>query len=167
MVKKERGITMISLVITVIVLMILASITTYSGMSTVKESRFLKGVSEMKTMQTKVNEWYEEYKYGDTSFWSKGISLIESSKQEQATKAYNSAKENNLNNTDIGSITEYKYFTKECITDELDVDGIHYDFLINVETRTVILVDGVERNGVTYYSLGEMEGEQFNVDYVE
>ena len=37
MLKQNKGITMISLVVTVIVLMILASITTYSGISTAKD----------------------------------------------------------------------------------------------------------------------------------
>ena len=39
--------------------------------------------------------------------------------------------------------------------------------MINIDTRSVILVDGIENNGITYYSLGEIEGEQYNVNYVE
>lgn len=167
MLKNNKGITMIALVITVIVLIILASITTYSGLSTVKESRFYKAISEMKIMQAKVNEYYEDYKNGDTSFWDKGKNIMETSKKEQAVKAYNATSQNNLNGTDIGDIANYKYYDKDCIKNELDIEGIEYDFIINIETRTVILVDGVQRNERTYYSLCEIEGEQYNVEYVE
>ena len=52
MLKQNKGITMISLVVTVIVLMILASITTYSGISTAKESRYYNAVHQMKVMQS-------------------------------------------------------------------------------------------------------------------
>lgn len=167
MLKNNRGITMIALVITVIVLIILASITTYSGVSTIRESRFYKAISEMKVMQAAVNEWYEDYKSGDSSIWDKGVSLNSSGKNEQITKAYNSAKTNNLNGTDIGDITGYKFYSSNLIVDDLDIDGISYDFIINIETRNVILVDGIERKGVTYYSLNEIEEEQYNVGYVE
>lgn len=165
MLKNNTGITMITLVITVIVLLILASITTYSGVSTINESKFYKAVSEMKVMQAAVNEWYENYKNGDNSVWDKGIDLNLSGKEEQAIKAYNSAKQNNLNGTDIGDITGYKFYSKNVIVEDLDVDGINYDFIINIETRNVILVDGIERNGVIYYSLNEIEEEQYNVGY--
>ena len=61
----------------------------------------------------------------------------------------------------------YKYFSKECIKDDLDIEGINYDFIINLDSRYVILVDGVQNEGKYFYSLGEIEGEQYNVDYVE
>lgn len=61
----------------------------------------------------------------------------------------------------------FKYFSQETINNDLDIDGIKYDFIINIESRYVILVDGIERNGTYYYSLGEIEGEGYNVDYIE
>ena len=61
----------------------------------------------------------------------------------------------------------FKYFSKKIIKDNLDIEGISYDFIINIDSRCVILVDGIEKDGTTYYSLGEIEGEQYNVDYIE
>lgn len=40
--KKEKGITLIALTVTVIILLILASITTYPGISTIKSSKLNK-----------------------------------------------------------------------------------------------------------------------------
>lgn len=167
MLKNNKGITMIALVITIAILMLLAGATTYSGLSTVRDSRYYNAISEIKIMQAKVNEWYEDYKHGDTSIWDKGKNLSGSGKESQAIKAYNSTKKNNLNGIDIGSIAGYKYFDKDSIKNELDIDGISYDFIINIDTRTVILVDGIEKDGIIYYSLCEIEGEQYNVEYKE
>ena len=113
MLKQNKGITMISLVVTVIVLMILASITTYSGISTAKESRYYNAVQQMKIMQSEVNSWYENQKDGDKTEWNKGLLLSSSGKETQCFTAYNSAKDNNLNGSDIGKIADFKYFSKE------------------------------------------------------
>ena len=104
MLKENRGITMISLVVTVIVLMILASIATYSGISTVRDARYYDGIHQMKAMQAEVNNWYEQKKDGDESKWNLGKPITSSSKEEQCVKAYTSAKQNNLTGTDIGGI---------------------------------------------------------------
>lgn len=167
MLKKDSGITMISLVITIIVLIILASITTYSGISSIKDSKYYNGINQMKLMQSEVNRWYEDKKNGNTNEWDKGIEISESGKQVQCIKAFNSASVNNLYSTNIGEIAAYKYFSEKCIKDDLDLEGISNDFIINIDTRTVILVDGVKMAGKFYYSLGEIEGEQYNVEYTE
>ena len=104
MLKENRGITMISLVVTVIVLMILASITTYSGISTARDARYYDGIHQMKIMQSEVNDWYEQRKDGDESKWNLGKTITSSNKEGQCLKAYNSANENNLTGTDIGGI---------------------------------------------------------------
>ena len=56
--KKQEGITLISLVITIIVLSILASVATYSGVSVIKSSKMTAFTTELKIMQTKINTIY-------------------------------------------------------------------------------------------------------------
>ena len=58
--KKENGITLMSLVITIVILIILASIATYSGIEVIKSSKLTKFTTEMKIMQTQVNELYQK-----------------------------------------------------------------------------------------------------------
>ena len=167
MLKNNKGITLVTLVITIIVLTILASITTYSGVSAVKNAKYYNAISELKVMQSKVNEMYEDYKNGENEILQMGVSLEESGKFSQANLAYNTAKENNLNETDIGSLAEYRYYSSDYIKNELDIDGISYDFLVNINTRSVILVEGVIFNSTTYYALCQIDGEQYNVKYEE
>ncbi len=51
--KKQKGITLIALVLTVIILLILASVVTYSGMGIVNSSKLTAFEVELKTMQTR------------------------------------------------------------------------------------------------------------------
>ncbi len=60
--KYNKGITLIALVITVTILIILASVATHSGIDAIKTSKYTKFVSELKIMQTYVNDLYEKYK---------------------------------------------------------------------------------------------------------
>lgn len=64
--KKENGITLMSLVITIVILLILASIATYSGIEVIKSSKLTKFTTEMKIMQTQVNNLYQKYKNNET-----------------------------------------------------------------------------------------------------
>ena len=105
MLKKNKGITMISLAITIIVLMILSSITVYSGVSTAKKSRYYNAIHQMKIMQSEVNDWYENKKNGDETEWNKGISLTLSGKETECKKAYENANIYNTTDSDIGEIT--------------------------------------------------------------
>jgi len=104
MLKENRGITMISLVVTVIVLMILASITTYSGLETAKDAKYYNAINQMKVMQAQVNNWYEEKKNENEEFWNKGVALGASGKETQCIRAYNAAKENNKTGSSVGDL---------------------------------------------------------------
>ena len=59
--KEKKGVTLIALVITIIIIMILASIAIYSGASTIRYAKYNKAKSEIQVMQSYVNEWYKEY----------------------------------------------------------------------------------------------------------
>lgn len=167
MLKRNQGITMVALVITVMILIILASITTYSGLETARESRYYDTVSQMKVMQTKVNEIYEDYTNGDetvkTQISNYGQSIAASGKGTEAEKAYNSVKQSN---SDVaGNFEDYRYYYASYIKDTLDLDGMDYDFIINIKKRTVILVEGIQKDETTYYALCQIPDEQYNVEY--
>ena len=52
----NNGITLMALVITIIILIILASVGTYSGIQVVKSAQFTAFSTELKIMQTQVNK---------------------------------------------------------------------------------------------------------------
>ncbi len=167
MLKDNKGITMVALVITVILLIILASITASSGLNTAEESKYYNAIAQIKTMQTKVNELYEEYSTGNETTQNEilelGKAIADSGKSAEAQEAYNSVQQTDANVA--GNIEDYRYYDVNYISNTFNMSGINYDFLINIKLRTVILVDGIERNGTIYYALCQIPGEQYNVEY--
>ncbi len=54
--KSQKGITIIALVLTIIILLILASVATYTGIESYDRAEQIKFVSQMQLIQTKVDE---------------------------------------------------------------------------------------------------------------
>lgn len=151
--KNNKGITLIALTVMIIIILILVSITTTTGLNVIKESRYHKAIAEMKIMQTKVNELYDEDKNG---IYGEDINLEDS----EIMSAYNLVHKSDSN---IGPIGDFKYWSADYIKNTLDVDGVDGDYIINIKTRTVIYIEGIEIDDDVFYSLDEIEGEQFNV----
>ncbi len=163
------GVTLMSLVITIIVLLLLASIATYSGVNIVKQSKFTKFTTQLKMMQTQVNELYEKYS-GNQSIEING-------KKYTGTEIANIGKEistlsqkNKVFNASTSGITDstgYKYYDKEIIK-ALNIDGLEEEeYFVNVAKRSVISYDGFEYNGKTYYTLEQLPDGLYNVEYSE
>ena len=101
--QKCKGITLVSLVITITVLLILVSVATYSGLNVISSSKLTAFTAELKIMQTQVNAIYEEDKEQQI-----GIGLTEeSSVAAQATKVFTA------NESGITSSEGYRYWSKD------------------------------------------------------
>ena len=107
-VKSSKGITLISLIITIIVLIILASISVYSGISTIRNSRFIEFRLELEIMQTQVDYLNEEYtrlekngEDGESYIQSKGKDLTYSAEEQESFEG-----------AGISDKTNYRYFDK-------------------------------------------------------
>lgn len=170
--KNNKGITLIALSIMIIVILILATMTTTTGLNVIKESRYNKAVAEMKIMQAKVNELYDEYKNeGPILLPAKvnGIDISEVSDEEiidEIEQSYNSVYSKNFNKAEIKA-DGFRFYSSDYIKNTLDLDGVDGDFIININTREVIYIDGIEIDDDVFYSLDEIEGEQYNVPYNE
>lgn len=151
-----KGITLVSLIITVIVLLILASIGTYSGIEVIKSSKFTKFTTEMKIMQTHVNELYDKYKNGDNEILILGKEL--NTVQEQTNKVFT------LETSGITDKTGYRYFDQETIKC-LNIEGIEEEFFLNIEKRSVVSYEGFKYEGTTYYTLEQIPSGLYNVEY--
>lgn len=147
--KKEQGITLTSLVIMIIILLILASITTYSGASTVRYTKFLRAQTGMQIMQTQVNSWYEQVNNGNIEVENYGEDFTETTYSTAFAKA------------GVTDTSNYKLFTEDYIA-SLGIDGVQDDFLISITDRTVILAEGITYQDVTYYT-----AEDFGISNVE
>lgn len=158
-IKKEcKGITLIALAITISLMLILASVATVSGMQVVRHSKFLAFTTELKIMQTQVNELYEKWKVGENV---NGKNILEigqeiSSSDTKAQSAFTGAEE-----TDI---TGYRYYNQATIK-ELNIDDVEGEFLVNVKKRSIISYEGINYEGENYYTIQQVPDGLYNVKY--
>ena len=155
----RKGITLVSLVITIVVLLILASIATYSGIEVIKSSRLTTFTTEMKIMQTQVNELYQRYKDGDNTVLGLGKDL--DSVSEQANKVF-TEKESGITDQN-----EYQYFDQNTIKNVLKIEGVEGEFFVNIKNRSVVSYQGFQYEGKTYYTLEQLPDGLYNVEYKE
>ncbi len=152
--QKCKGITLVSLVITITVLLILASVATYSGLNVISSSKLTTFTAELKLMQTQVNAIYEQDKEQQI-----GIELTEeSSIAEQATKVFTE------NESGITSSDGYRYWSNDEVK-KLGIEGVKQDFFINIKTRSVVSYQGLKYQGKTYYTLNQVPDGLYNVKY--
>ena len=147
-----KGITLISLIVTIVVLLILASIATYSGVGIIRQSKLNRFTTEMKVMQTEVNDLYGRYSNGED------VLNLGKELDGQADKVFTSEA------SGIADKTGYRYYDQETIQ-SLGIDGVEEEFFINIQKRSVISYLGFEYEGTTYYTLDQLPNGLYNVDY--
>ena len=172
--KKNKGITLISLIITILVITILASTAIYSGVTTINSAKLTAFETELKIMQSEVNDLYEKYRSGETilidSVETNILDLGEAIVGTEADGNIATIANETLTNAEVANDstirTDYRYFTKEYI-EKLGVEGINQDFLLNIKSRKVVSYLGFEYEGVRYYTLEQLSNEVYNVEYLE
>lgn len=163
---KENGVTLIVLVMTIIILLILATIGVTVGTSTLDTAGFTQFRSELKIMQDKVNELNQDNR---TDF-EKENGLTDEQKsilnKKEISDIIFKDKDKDKDDDEKRKIQNgFKYFNKENIKDELGLDSVKRNYFINVEYRYVIFPDGYEYDGTKYYMIDQIDGEIYNVRY--
>lgn len=156
--KYQKGITLITLVITIIIMFILTGVVTYSGIEAVNSAKKTAFISELEMIQAKVNVIYEERKTNS-----------------EKVEYYNSIGQD-ISNVDSERLTEilgetnkegFLYFKPKDL-EKLDLDNISGEVLINYDTREVVSLTGIEIDGVMYYKLKDIPNYKgYNVNYTE
>lgn len=155
---KQRGVTLLALVIAIVIILILSSIATYSGIGVINSTKLTKFTTELKIMQTEVNELYEKNKDGeDVSKYGQDISSASAEVQEQANKVFN----------ELGISSDgYKFYDSSTIKDTLKIDGVEQEVFVNIKKRSVVSYKGIKYENQMYYTLEQLD-EVYNVEYEE
>jgi type II secretory pathway pseudopilin PulG len=170
--KNENGITLVALVVTIIVIIILASVTTYSGIESYKYMKQENFVAKMKVIQEKVDLIKTEYKnwsgyvYYDTKAekdaYKANLEKYLKEVYEIETKVL--ASDQSWIELDTGEdINDYYYFSTLDIKDKLKLSGFedsNYQLAINFKTRKVFEKTGIKIDGTKYHSQYNLSGGQ-------
>lgn len=162
--KNQNGITLISLVMTIILIMILASVGTYTGFETYENMRVEAFVAKMKTVQEAVDKLCDTYTIQEIN--NMGLSYTSAPSDAQAV--LNSVV--NEGNTDTlkswfstsgdGIQTNYRYFSISDISTILGIKDFDTAIFFNPRTRNVVAVEGVKYEGKKYYRQYDLTGGQ-------
>lgn len=157
---EEKGVTLIALVTIIAIVLILTSIGVTTGTSTINFVKFSQLKSELKILQTKINELNQQNKLD-----------IGNTLNEQQIKILEITEISNVifkdkSDKDIQEIKEgFRYCDSKYISKEFNLENIKRDYLINVKYRYVICCDGFNYNGITYYIIDQIENDIYNVRY--
>lgn len=161
--KNEKGITLTALVITIIILIIIASIAVYSGTSTIRYAKFNKARSEIEVMQSTVNTWREEY----NNMVTDNLKSKELKQEEFITNIGVDTDDETCDKTVLEKTVQatginasnFKFLSQAYLKNNLGMDS-DYEFLVNIPEGIVILFDGIKYAEKTYYTSGDFDIQQ-------
>lgn len=145
--RKENGITIITLVITIIILLILSTTAIYSGAKLIELSQVATFTANMKIIQERVNVINEEIELevADYTDVGKDIDTLEQSLIQKVNIAANGI-----------DLTGFKYFDENEL-EKILIESMDMQVLINFDTKQIISINGIEKNGNIYYTVEDLE----------
>ena len=161
--ENNRGVTLISLTIMIVVLLILATVGVNYNSDSIKLAKLTKFITEFEIINTQVSilnqnkDYQSEYtSYGlDSATDTKLITEIDTLLEDKLVNIFNISK------TDVNSYkTRFQYCSKENVNEKLGIDGIEGNFLVNIHDCIVISFDGIKYNKNRYYTLEELEEKE-------
>ena len=166
--KKQRGITLVALTITIVVMMIIAAITVNFGLDLIQEVKLQDLRTNMLLMQVKGKECVEEVSFQKANVTDENeIQTIKNENLKGTKVEENPEVQNLLQNTGkIQEGYEYYYLTQQDLSDmgiqELSVEDYGYFILgYNIEEIKVEVINTTGYQGnYTLTQLNELSGEE-------
>lgn len=149
--KEEKGITLVALILTVVVLFIFAAVSITSGTESIEDTRLQAFYMQLEIIQKRVddiattNESYVDDEGNVIYIKEQGATLTE----EQSSSLENILTLENI----TASSSNFRYFTIEDLENELDLTEIDYNVYIDFDSRIVVASDGIQIKDKTYYVL--------------
>lgn len=149
--KDQKGITLVALIVTIVVMVILASISITTGMESLDSTRLQGFYTQLEMIQKRVddiattNEGYID---------SNGNLLYIKEQGKALTASQKTSLQNIMQKEEINLPADnFKYFTAEDLQNVLDLLDLEYNVFIDFENRVVIAEEGIKISDKTYYVL--------------
>lgn len=149
--KKESGITLVALVLTIVVLIIIGTISIRSGTESIDNTRLKGFYMQLEIVQKRVddiattNETYIDSE-GNTIYLKEQGSVLT---EEQTTSLNSILEAENI----TAQTDDFKYFTVQDLKEKFDLTEIEYNVFVNFEKRIVIAENGIQIGDKMYYTL--------------
>ena len=163
-INKQRGITLISLVVTIIVIIILASISFSEGTKLIKEAKVESYVTNMITIKAKAKGYAEEV---SSKTW--GVNDDGTTRANIFSETYKMTKQATLSGELIASLSTdvvqggYEaYLMTGAALEEIGLNSSDNNYIVvynqsDFKKLEVLYKDGITYEGNTYYSLATLQ----------
>lgn len=149
----DKGITIVSLLIAIILMIIFASISIGSSMDSIYDIKLKGFYSKLEMLQKRVdevtstNESYIDENGNTIYIKNMGISYENLDESKQSSLSYI------LNYEGLNiQPNNFRYFTSDEVNTIFDLSEIEYDVFIDFDKKIVLAEDGIEINGQMYYA---------------
>ena len=162
--KKENGITLISLAVMITLLTILSSVTLKIGTDAYISMKQKSFISRLKVIQSKVDVLSEDSNLDTSSFTSLSSLGAGNSDYQLFTDIIQNPEDYNINtnvswNSTLDSdVNNYYYFTPETLKSKLGLNDQSYTVIINFKTRNIITNTIISKDGEDYYRQYDLDG---------
>ena len=143
--KNKKGITLTAVIITVVFLLIIVGLVVTYSLDNYNNAKVIKFDTYMRAIQKKVDLILEE----GIDYSTIGLTLSEDTKSNLQT-IINS---NNNIRTRNADEPKLRYFSQSDIEEIFGLSGISDEVIVNFANRDVISINGVEKEGTTYYTI--------------
>lgn len=158
--KNQKGVTLISLIITIILIMILTSVGIFTGFETYENMRAQAFVAKMKTVQEALDKLCEKYTIDEIN--NMGVDFA--SAPTEGKQILNNIIQENVNLKSWSAIDSingnYRYFDINSINTILGIKDFDTAIWINPTSRNIIAIEGVEYENIIYYRQYDLPGGQ-------
>ena len=152
----EKGVTMVSLLVTVFVMMFIVVVAVDVGTDSVDSTRLKAFYTQLEIVQKRVddiattNEGYYINNNGTQTYLD-----IQTAGGNAITSSQATFLQGILNAEGITTIpaSEFRYFTVANLEEQFDLSEIEHNVFIHFGSRTIVSEKGVKANGNTYYVL--------------
>lgn len=149
--KGDKGITIISLIVIVVIMIIVASVSIDIGTDSINSTRLKGFYSELEIIQKRVDDIIST---NETYIDENNVAVALKDSGTELTGAQQESLQTILTVENISlQPTDFKYFTTEDLENKLDLLDMNYNVFINFENRIVIAENGITIEDETYYVL--------------
>ena len=158
----QKGITLIALVTTIIVLFIISSISIIEGTKMIEKAKAQTIETNMYTIKGKVIRYVEDV---EAKNWKKSSNDKETANNQQYTGNYNFEKINDLSGYSWNTGDSVFYILTENALKKMDLEDLydeHHTYIVQIpkdgDTQKVDIIyeSGVKYNKASYYKLSDL-----------
>ena len=146
----NKGITLIALIITIVVLFIIVAVSIDSGKDSINSSRLQNFYAKLEIVQKRV----DDIATTNESYVDSNGNIVYLKEQGTTFGSLNGTQKNILYSECYGlnnvNPEDFKYFTNYQLETILGLSDIGYDVFVDFKTRTIIAEDGIEIDGIVY-----------------